>query len=318
MTSTSCKSATAQVCCPYHADAVLMEDDGAGKIICSQCGFVVRDRAIDTGAECRTSSDEKDMGGASLAGAVENSLLEGGDSPTMITMGSGHPGIDTNSQSLNRKHKTGTSSGRSVSNAFQEISKMADRLNLPQIIVDHANVLRKQARVDKSVTGWSNDGIGAACLYMACRLEQIPRTLNEISAVSNTSRKIINRIFKRIKKTQQLEGVGFITPDDYISGFCSKLQLSNAIQKASKHIAQRATELKLCVDRSPISIAVAAIFMASQASEDKMLAKDIRDMTSIPISTIYLTYSLMYPEAASLFPEDFKFFTPTEQLPANK
>ena len=311
MASTSCKSAAAQVCCPHHADAILMEDDGAGKIICSQCGIVINDQVLDIGAECRTSNNEEDMGGASLAGAVEDSLLEGDDSPTMITMGTGHPGIDTNSQSLKLKHRTGTS-------AFQEISTMADRLNLPQIIIDRANVLCEQARVDKSVKGWSNDGIGAACLYVACRLEEMTRSFNEISAVSNTSKKVIRHIVKRIKDTQQLgEDVVCITPDDFISRFCSKLQLSNAIQKASTHIAQRATELKLCMDKSPVSVAATAIYMASQASEDKKLAKDIRDMTGVAVSTIQRIYKLMYPEAASLFPEDFKFFTPIEQLPVH-
>lgn len=56
-------------------------------------------------------------------------------------------------------------------------------------------------------------------------------------------------------------------------------------------------------------------FYILQASEHKRSQKEIGDIAGVADVTIRQSYKLMYPEAAKLFPEDFKFTTPIEQLP---
>ena len=46
-----------------------------------------------------------------------------------------------------------------------------------------------------------------------------------------------------------------------------------AVDKAATHIAQRAAELDIAPGRSPMSVAAAAIYMASQASKDNIKKK---------------------------------------------
>ena len=41
---------------------------------------------------------------------------------------------------------------------------------------DRADALFKQVHVSKTLKGRSNDAIGSACLYIACRQEGVPRT----------------------------------------------------------------------------------------------------------------------------------------------
>ena len=314
MASTS-RAFGAKVVCPAHPDTPLVEDHHAGDMVCPDCGLVVGDRVIDVGSEWRTFSNEKDTKDASRVGAAENSLLEGGDLSTMITMGTGDAGFDANGKPLYRNRKTVSSSDRALSNAFREISTMADRLNLPRMIVDRANVLFKQVHDGKSMKGRSNDAIASACLYIACRQEQVPRTFKEICAVSKISKKEIGRVFKLILKTLETS-VELITTGDFMSRFCSNLQLSNVIQKAATHIARKAVEVDLVPGRSPISVAAAAIYMASQASEDRKTAKEIGDIAGVAEVTIRQSYKLMYPKAAALFPDDFKFATPIDLLPS--
>jgi transcription initiation factor TFIIB len=52
-----------------------------------------------------------------------------------------------------------------------------------------------------------------------------------------------------------------------------------------------------------------------QASEDKCSQKEIGDIAGVADVTIRQVYKLMYPHAAELFPEDFKFATPIDHLP---
>lgn len=67
-----------------------------------------------------------------------------------------------------------------------------------------------------------------------------------------------------------------ITTGDFMSRFCSNLGLPKQVQMAATFIARKAVELDLVPGRSPISVAAAAIYMASQASAEKKTQKGER------------------------------------------
>ncbi|RWS32003.1 transcription initiation factor IIB-like isoform X1 [Leptotrombidium deliense] len=302
----------AKIACREHPDASLIEDYRAGDMICSQCGLVVGDRVVDVGSEWRTFSNDKNSSDPSRVGASENHLLNGSDLSTIIARTAESANEDGSPKYQNRKNVS--SSDRALLNAFKEISNMADRINLPKTIIDRANSLFKQVHDGKTLKGRSNDAIASACLYIACRQEGVPRTFKEICAVSKVAKKEIGRCFKLILKALETS-VDLITTGDFMSRFCSNLQLPASVQKAATHIARKAVELDIVPGRSPISVAAAAIYMASQASEDKKSQKEIGDVAGVADVTIRQSYKLMYPRAKELFPPDFKFHTSIDQLP---
>ncbi|EDO36932.1 predicted protein [Nematostella vectensis] len=304
------------VACRHHPDAPLIEDYRAGDMICSECGLVVGDRVVDVGSEWRTFSNEKATSDPSRVGAAQNPLLSGGDLSTLIEKPSGG-NADIEGFARTHNSRSGMSGAdRSLMNAFREISIMADRINLPRKIVDRANQLFKQVHEQKSLKGRSNDTIASACLYIACRQEGVPRTLKEICAIGKISKKEIGRCFKLILKHLETS-VDLITSGDFMSRFCSNLTLPLSVQKAATYIARRAVELDLVAGRSPISIAAAAIYMASQASEEKRSQKEIGDIAGVADVTIRQSYRLLFPKARELFPADFKFAVPIERLPSS-
>lgn len=54
--------------------------------------------------------------------------------------------------------------------------------------------------------------------------------------------------------------------------FLILLDLPNMVQRAATHIARKAVEMDIVPGRSPISVAAAAIYMASQVKLDQYLA----------------------------------------------
>lgn len=82
-------------------------------------------------------------------------------------------------------------------------------------------------------------------------------------------------------------------------------------------------------------MAAAAIYMASQASDQKKTQKglhtnycyliiiiynfshitEVGDVVGVADSTIRQSYRLMYPHRAKLFPKDFKFVVAIDDLP---
>jgi len=306
-----------KVSCKFHPDAPLIEDHRAGDQICSECGLVVGDRVIDVGSEWRTFSNDKGGEDKSRVGSAENTLLGSSDLSTMIGPGRGGASFSADGTPIyNNRNSRQSTSDRTLINAFRTIANMADRINLPKTITDRANVLFKMVSEGKNLKGRSNDAIAAACLYIACRQEGVPRTFKEIVAVSTVSKKEIGRCFKLILKAHDTS-VDLITTGDFMSRFCGTLTLSREVQKAATCIAKKAVDLDIVPGRSPISVAAAAIYMASQASDDKRAQREIAEIAGVADVTIRQSYKLMLPRAAELFPPDFRFTTPIENLPQN-
>merc|ERR1719430_1890812 len=191
-------------------------------------------------------------------------------------------------------HRTVSSSDRALINAFRSISNMCDRINLPKTITDRANSLFKMVHDGRNLKGRANEAIASACLYIACRQEGVPRTFKEIVAVSTVSKKEIGRCFKLILKAHDTS-VELITTGDFMSRFCGTLSLARGVQKAATGIAKKAVDLDIVPGRSPISVAAAAIYMASQASDDKRTQREIADIAGVADVTIRQSYKLMLP-----------------------
>ena len=89
------------------------------------------------------------------------------------------------------------------------------------------------------------------------------------------------------------------------------------VERATTHIARKAEALDIVLGRSPISVAAASIYLASQASDgkSKKTKAEISEITGAAVATISQCYKLLCPNAAALFPPGFRFVTPIEQLP---
>ncbi|XP_047134638.1 transcription initiation factor IIB isoform X2 [Hydra vulgaris] len=248
---------------------------------------------------------------------VVNPFLDGTDLSTMVgsDRASGS-GLDLQGYARYQNRSGISGSDRSLLNAFREIQTMASRINLPKTITDRSNQLFKQVHDQKSLKGRSNDAIASACLYIACRQEGVPRTFKEICAISKIPKKEIGRCFKLILKALEAS-VDIITSEDFMSRFCSNLSLPASVQRAATYIARRAMELDLVPGRSPVSVAAAAIYLASQASLDKKSQKDIGDIAGVADVTIRQSYRSLVVRAADLFPPDFVFHTPIDRLPTS-
>ena len=79
---------------------------------------------------------------------------------------------------------------RALIAAFREITSMADRLHLEARTVDKAKANFKEVYESRSLKGRSNDAIAAACLYIACRQEAVPRTFKVFTMNIISSRRL--------------------------------------------------------------------------------------------------------------------------------
>lgn len=295
--------------CPAHPNTPLVEDYRAGDTVCPECGLVVGNRVIDVGSEWRTFSDDTGSD-PSRVGSVSNPLLSG-DLTTTIGQAT-----SDNYDMVRWQNRAGASGNdRTLVQAFSQIRQMADRINVPRAITDRANTLFKQMTDTGGLRGRSSEANCAACLYIGCRQEGVPRTFKEICAVSNVSKREIGRSFKLILRALNTS-VDLITTGDFMSRFCSNLGLANKEQRIATSIARQAVDLDIVTGRVPVTVAAAAIYFTCLVMDIKKTAKEIGDVAGVAEATIKQTFRCMYPSRTKLFPDDFVPKVPLDSLSA--
>lgn len=283
-------------------------DHSAGDTVCVECGLVLEAHSIDETSEWRTFANETGDNDPVRVGGPSNPLLTDGGLSTVISKPNGASG-DFLSSSLGRWQNRGSNPDRSLIMAFKTIGTMSDRLGLVATIKDRANEIYKKVEDSKSIRGRNQDAILAACLYIACRQEDKPRTVKEICSVANgASKKEVGRAKEFIVKQLEEEmgksmEMGTIHAGDFLRRFCSHLGMGHQAVKAATEAVKKSEELD--IRRSPISIAAAAIYMISQLSEEKKLLRDISRATGVAEGTIRNSYKDLHPHAARLIPDWF-------------
>ncbi|XP_040991832.1 transcription initiation factor IIB [Juglans microcarpa x Juglans regia] len=280
-------------------------DHSAGDTVCSECGLVLEAHSIDETSEWRTFANESGDNDPVRVGGPSNPLLADGGLSTVISRPNGASG-DFFSSSLGRWQNRGSNPDRSLIQAFKAIATMSDRLGLVATIKDRANEIYKKVEDQKPLRGRNQDAILAACLYIACRQEDKPRTVKEICSVANgATKKEIGRAKEYIVKQLEVEmgqsmEMGTIHAGDFLRRFCSHLGMNNQAVKAAQEAVQESEELD--IRRSPISVAAAVIYIITQLSDDKKLLKDISVATGVAEGTIRNSYKDLYPYATRLIP----------------
>ncbi|KAK1437105.1 hypothetical protein QVD17_02890 [Tagetes erecta] len=197
-------------------------------------------------------------------------------------------------------------SDQSFISASETIAIMSDRLGLVAAIKDRANEIFKKVENQKSSSARNQDAILAACLYIACRQEDKPRTVKEILSIANGApKKEIVRAIDYIQKQLELEmgqlvETGTIHAGDLLIRFCSNLGMANQTVKAAQVSIQKSEEFN--IRRSLVSIVAAIIYIVTQLSDDKKPLKDVARATGVAEGTIRKSYKDLYPHLTKIIP----------------
>lgn len=296
--------------CPEHPKAELIEDGSAGDLICPQCGLVVGGRVVDVSMEWRHFENGRSTTDPARVGAPENPMLAGPGLGTLISRD--RRGVDWDLQSFVGLQKI-ISKQRRMGEAADLIQRMADRAQLPRPVQKYAMRLYKSVLDADGLRRGDRHAQAAACLYVACRMGAAPRTFKEICAVSNASKRDIGRCFKKIVGLLE-ESVEVVTGIDFMSRFCGNLGLPKVVQEAAICIAKNALHFDLVAGKSPVSIAAASIYLASQASAAQCSIKEVADISGASATAIRHALQALSPRSGDLFPTGFEFAIPLAQL----
>lgn len=189
----------------------------------------------------------------------------------------------------NKRMRIANASERNLAFALSELDRDSSKLSIPRSVREDAALIYRNAARKKLIRGRSIEGMVAAAVYTACRRFNIPRTLDEVSEVSNISKKQIGKNYRFLCRELNIK-LKPTSPADYISRFASQLGLSGEIQAKAIEIINEASNKGLNSGRGPSGVAAAALYIASVLRGERKTQSEIASVAGVTEVTIRNRY----------------------------
>ncbi|TXT54767.1 MAG: Transcription initiation factor IIB [Candidatus Thorarchaeota archaeon] len=286
------------VVCPECGSTSVVEDNTRGERACAECGLVLSDHRIDTGAEWRAFSAEESDSRSRVGAPMRYTVHDKGLS-TVIDWRD----RDTSGKKLspNRRSqiyrlrkwqirsRVHSSVDRNLAQAMSELERLASQLGITKPIREQAALLYRKAIQKKLVRGRSIEAMVAATLYAACRIRQKPRPLDEVADASRIDRKKLGQCYRLLLRSLKVR-IPLSNPVDYISRFTSQLELSSSVQLRTIEILHRSRDIGLTIGRDPLGLAAAAIYVASIMLDERRTQREIAEVARVTEVTVRNRY----------------------------
>lgn len=284
--------------CPECKSKRLIRDYEKGEIICADCGLIIAENIHDMGPEWRAfdaeQKEKKARGGAPIKYMRPNKGLvtEIDQYNRDIRGGKISPKKQAQLYRMRKWHKrasVSTSMERNLIIALTELDRVASSLGLPENIKESAALLYRKAVKEELIRGRLIESVVAAVIYAVCRMQGIPRTLDEISKASGIEKKEIGRAYRFLKAELDID-VPLTDPSQYVPKFAAALKLSGEVQEDAIKLIRKALRKGLISGRGPTGVAAAALYISSAMHGVKKTQKEVADVAGVTEVTIRNRY----------------------------
>lgn len=283
--------------CP-DCDVASLIKNADGERICEECGAVLDDSPIDHGPEWR-AFDEAERSSRSRIGAPATVRLHDKGFSTAIswkdkdgygrTLPAEKRRRMARLRTWHQRIRVKDASEQNLQVALSELARMVAALGIPTHVHDVAAVKYRHALSEDLIQGRSIEGVGAACLYVACREEGIPRSLDEIANVARVARREIGRTYRMLAEELEID-LEPMDPKAFVPRFCSRLELSKEIERQANEIIDASVADGLLSGKSPTSFAAAAIYGSARLCEENLTQDEVAEEADVTPVTIRNRY----------------------------
>ncbi len=296
-TDTAEETAQEGLSCP-ECGGHLTTDDERAETVCESCGLVVQEDHIDYGPEWRAfNPGEKDE--KSRVGAPTTNLLHDKGLSSQI----GWENKDSYGRTLSprqrrkmqrlrtwdERFRTRNHKERNLKQALGEIERMGSALGLSKDIRETASVIYRRALNEDLLPGRTIEGVATAAIYAAARQMNSPRSIDEVAAVSRVEEMEFKRAYRYIVRELNL-AVAPANPQQYIGRLASALELDNESEKLAREILKSAEGTGTFNGKSPVGLAAAAIYAASNLTGNDLTQDQVGDVADVSNVTIRNRY----------------------------
>lgn len=273
-------------------------DSQRAEVSCARCGLVLDENMIDSGPEWRAFDHEQRNRRTRVGAPLTYTISDKGltttiDSKNKDSNGRNIPEKDRAQwyrlRKWNKRMRISRAGERNLAFALSELDRESSSLGIPRSVREEAARIYRKSAKNNLIRGRSIEGVVAASVYMACRVCNIPRTLEEISQTSKVSKKQIGKNYRFLSRQLDIK-LKPTSPADYIPRFATRLGLSSKVQSKAIDIINRSADAGLNSGKGPTGMAAAALYLASMLVGERKTQSDIAGVSGVTEVTIRNRY----------------------------
>ncbi len=280
-------SMQASVVCSACKNEVVVTDHECGEVICSRCGIVIDRIESPAIQDWRAFSvDEfyrKSRTGAPTSLARYNKGL-------LTSIGNSK----ANGLNFNRirvwDFRIQAANDRSLKQALPELEHLKESLGLPDTIVEKSAYFYRKASRLGLIKGRTVSSVLAASVYLACRELENPRTLSEIAAASNVTRKKISRDYRTLVRTFDPK-IPTVDHARCITRIANKVGVSEKTKRMAVRIMREIVAMQISAGKGPMGIAATVLYIACMQAGEVKTQKELSIAAGVTEVTIRNRYS---------------------------
>ncbi len=286
-----------------------------GFIICTSCGLVCEKKIINSNPEWRWygSNDSKNTN-PTRCGMPMNPLLPKSSMNTFI--GGNRYGT------IQRLHNWNSmpSFERSLYNVFKEINLKTKDTNLLKKIVEDTKLYYKILNEHSKETNKHDDencksgiltrglvrkGIISACLFVACKNNNVPRVASEIAAIFNIKTTDVTKGLKKFIEIEMKKNINInnniINCSNFIKRYGNIINVGQKYIEIAEIIASRAQKLNIVNDNTPQSIVAGTLYLIIIIYNLKIHKSELKKKLNISDVTVSKCYKKLFTHKEILF-----------------
>ena len=176
---------------------------------------------------------------------------------------------------------------RNLKYAFNKLNNIKHKLGLSNAISEKSFYLYRKASSAELVKGRTTEGILSAAIYLACKELGTPKTLKEISDITNLKIKSISKYSRLLILELDLKPIPVIDPIKCIVKIANNLNLEEKTKHKAIKIMKKVIEQEIHVGKNPLAIAASTIYAVCKTSEEKQKTQ-IEIANSADISAVVI------------------------------
>jgi transcription initiation factor TFIIB len=264
----------------FLSDLVVTDPD-TGELIHKDTGEVISDNALSQEKEWRSFNIEENKNRARVGVPTSLAFHDMGLSTTIGKEATDAYGnlIDAATRTRmgrlrmwNSRSQSHTPTERNLQQAFTMLSRLKDRLGLPNHVTEKAAYTYRKAQERGLIRGDTIGSVLAASIYVAARQSGVLRTLDDISESSNIKPKQAARSYRRIISELDIK-VPLIDPAKYIVKVANNLNFDEKIKRKALELMEQAQKKNILVGKDPISMAASILYLVNLAEGQQNLPR---------------------------------------------
>lgn len=261
--------------CDDCGNETITKDDHKGIMVCTHCGLI-QEYIIDMTAEWKNFPDEKNIARAEISDSrVIKTLI-----PYSFKDATGVPIPAKRQRLINRIRKqhdrqyTYKGYNKDVMKILIEIDKISANKSLPKFIREYSKNIYLEAHNGGIAKGKQKNVLIPACIYLACRMKQFSRSIDDILEDLGVSKKKMKKMYRLLIRSLNYQP----KPrkyDDFIVRVTNELSLPTKIASDAISIFRASYKRYSLSGKNPACVAAGAIFTACVINGHRRSQEDI-------------------------------------------